>query len=113
MFGRLAAWHVPVDEIRLDGAAPGPAVRRDAVLPGRADDVLGGTPMVRACSLNEGRTHRLRRGELKSGRRDTFRPEPLCEGLGDHAPRVGWLEVDLGLLFDESRCRVGRPTEAR
>jgi phenylalanyl-tRNA synthetase beta chain len=109
----VAAWHVVAETLRLDGvrlvppgsgdgdggAGAGGATRLDAVLPGLhptrsarlvAHDVAGEEVVVGAV------------GEIDPDVASTFGLTHVA-GAGSVAHRVGWLEVDLGVLFDERR----------
>ncbi len=94
----VASWHVLADAFRLD------AVR--LVPPGDGLPSLPGLHPTRAAHLvaRHGKAHALTIGSVGeidpavAARFDLT----LASGGGTVARRVGWLEVDLGLLFDET-----------
>ena len=95
----VAAWHVLADALRLDGVRLVPPNDGTPPLPG-LHPTRSAHLMARAGSLNEVTIGSV--GEIDpavASRFDLFR----TSGGGTAARRVGWLEVDLGLLFDETR----------
>jgi phenylalanyl-tRNA synthetase beta chain len=95
----VAAWHVVADALRLE------AVR--LVPPGDGRPPLPGLHPTRAAQLvardADGHTVTLGSvGEIDPAVADTF-DLTAASGSGTAARRVGWLEIDLGLLFDEAR----------
>jgi phenylalanyl-tRNA synthetase beta chain len=95
----VAAWHVLADALRLDGVRLVPPNDGTPPLPG-LHPTRSAHLMARAGSLNEVTIGSV--GEIDPAvatRFDLIR----TSGGGTAARRVGWLEVDLGLLFDETR----------
>jgi phenylalanyl-tRNA synthetase beta chain len=95
----VAAWHVLADALRLDGVRLVPPSDGTPPLPG-LHPTRSAHLMARAGSLNEVTIGSV--GEIDPAvatRFDLIR----TSGGGTAARRVGWLEVDLGLLFDETR----------
>ena len=95
----VAAWHVLADSLRLDGVRLIPPGGGAPPLPG-LHPTRSAHLMARAGSLDEVTIGAV--GEIDpavAARFDLTRPS----GSGTTARRIGWLEVDLGLLFDEER----------
>ncbi len=95
----VAAWHVLADSLRLDGVRLIPPGDGTPPLPG-LHPTRSAHLMARAGSLDEVTIGAV--GEIDpavAARFDLTRPS----GSGTAARRIGWLEVDLGLLFDEER----------
>jgi phenylalanyl-tRNA synthetase beta chain len=92
----VAAWRVLADAFRVPGVrlvAPGPGPRE---LPA----VLAGLHPTRAAQLVAEGTTIGAVGEIDPGVAADF-GLTHASGAGTVARRIGWLEVDLGLLFDE------------
>jgi len=91
----VAAWRVLADAFRVRG------VRLVAPAPGELPAVLAGLHPTRAAQLVavEGTTIGAV-GEIDPGVAADF-GLTKASGTGTVARRIGWLEVDLGLLFDE------------
>jgi phenylalanyl-tRNA synthetase beta chain len=95
----VAAWHVLADALRLDGVRLIPPGDGTPPLPG-LHPTRSAHLMARAGSLDEVTIGAV--GEIDpavAARSDLTR----TSGGGTAARRVGWLEVDLGLLFDEEK----------
>ena len=96
----VASWHVLADALRLDGVrlvAPGDERRRCPGLhPTRS------AHLVAARRQDGAGRHRLRRRDRPRRGRD-FRADPAHRRAARRRAASGWLEVDLGLLFDEAR----------
>ena len=95
----VAAWHVLADAFRLDRVRLIPPGDGTPPLPG-LHPTRSAHLMARAGSLDEVTVGAV--GEIDpavAARFDLTRPA----GSGTTARRIGWLEVDLGLLFDEER----------
>jgi len=95
----VASWHVIADALHLDGVRLVPP-----------DDQLGPLPGLHptrsahlvAHDASAARVVFGSVGEIDPGVATTFGLTHLS-GSGTSARRVGWLELDLGLLFDEAR----------
>ncbi len=96
----VAAWHVVAEALRVDEVrlVP-PGVGGEAVLPG-----LHPTRSARLVA------HHASGEEVVVGAVGEIDPDVAATfgltnaaGSGSEGPRVGWLEVDLGVLFDETR----------
>jgi phenylalanyl-tRNA synthetase beta chain len=95
----VAAWNVLADALRLDGVRLIPPGDGTPPLPG-LHPTRSAHLMARAGSLDEVTIGAV--GEIDpavAARFDLTR----TSGGGTAARRVGWLEVDLGLLFDEEK----------
>ena len=95
----MAAWHVLADALRLDGVRLVPPGDGTPPLPG-LHPTRSAHLMARAGSLDEVTIGSV--GEIDpavAARFDLTR----TSGGGTVARRIGWLEVDLGLLFDEEQ----------
>ena len=95
----VAAWYVLADAFRLDRVRLIPPGDGTPPLPG-LHPTRSAHLMARAGSLDEVTIGAV--GEIDpavAARFDLTRPS----GSGTTARRIGWLEVDLGLLFDEER----------
>jgi phenylalanyl-tRNA synthetase beta chain len=96
----VAAWHVLADAFRVSGVR--------LVAPG-SGDVAGGGPLPTALAgLHPTRAARLVADETTIGAVGEIDPGVASDfglvhasGTGTVARRIGWLEVDLGLLFDD------------
>ena len=95
----VAAWHVLADALRLDGVRLVPPNDGTPPLPG-LHPTRSAHLMARAGSLDEVTIGSV--GEIDPAVAARVRPDPDL-GRGDHARRVGWLEVDLGVLLDEEQ----------
>jgi phenylalanyl-tRNA synthetase beta chain len=103
----VASWHVLVDAFRLDGvrvSAPGSHL---GVAPDDRLPALPGLHPTRSAHLV---AHGGAAGAAVLGSVGEVDPDVAARfgltkttGTGTVARRIGWLEVDLGLLFDESR----------
>jgi phenylalanyl-tRNA synthetase beta chain len=96
----VAAWHVLADAFRVSGVR--------LVAPG-SGDVAGGGPLPTALAgLHPTRAAQLVADETTIGAVGEIDPGVASDfglvhasGTGTVASRIGWLEVDLGLLFDD------------
>ncbi len=95
----VAAWHVLADALRLDGVRLVPPGDGTPPLPG-LHPTRSAHLMARAGSLHEVTVGAV--GEVDPAVAARFDLTRTAAG-GTVARRVGWLEVDLGLLFDEER----------
>ena len=90
----VAAWRVLADAFRVSG------VRLVAPEPGELPAALAGLHPTRAAQLVADGTTIGAVGEIDPGVATDF-GLTHASGIGTVARRIGWLEVDLGLLFDE------------
>jgi phenylalanyl-tRNA synthetase beta chain len=90
----VAAWRVLADAFRVRG------VRLVAPGPGELPEVLAGLHPTRAAQLVADGTTIGAVGEIDPGVATNFGLTHVS-GAGTVARRIGWLEVDLGLLFDD------------
>jgi phenylalanyl-tRNA synthetase beta chain len=95
----VAAWHVLADAFRLDGVRLIPPGDGTPPLPG-LHPTRSAHLMARAGSLDEITIGAV--GEIDPAVAARFDLTRTAAG-GTVARRVGWLEVDLGLLFDEEK----------
>jgi phenylalanyl-tRNA synthetase beta chain len=95
----VAAWHVLADALRLDGVRLVPPGDGTPPLPG-LHPTRSAHLMARAGTLNEVTVGAV--GEIDPAVATRF---DLTRTAGGNtaARRIGWLEVDLGLLFDEEK----------
>jgi phenylalanyl-tRNA synthetase beta chain len=103
----VSAWHVVADAFRLDGVRLSAPHTHLGVAPDDRLPELPGLHPTRSAHLV---AHGGPGGPAVIGSVGEVDPEvatrfglTLTTGTGTTARRVGWLEVDLGLLFDESR----------
>jgi len=93
----VAAWHVVADALRLAGVR--------LVAPGDGGPGLAGMHPTRSARLvvpaSDGPLFIGAVGEIDPAVAASF-DISLPGGAGADAPRIGWLEIDLGLLFDET-----------
>jgi phenylalanyl-tRNA synthetase beta chain len=95
----VAAWHVLAEALHLDGVRLVPPSDGTPPLPG-LHPTRSAHLMARAGSLNEVTIGSV--GEIDPAVAARF--DLTRTAAGGNAPRrVGWLEVDLGLLFDEAQ----------
>jgi phenylalanyl-tRNA synthetase beta chain len=90
----VAAWRVLADAFRARG------VRLVAPGPGELPEALAGLHPTRSAQLVADGTTIGAVGEIDPGVASNFGLTQVS-GAGTVARRIGWLEVDLGLLFDE------------
>jgi phenylalanyl-tRNA synthetase beta chain len=90
----VAAWHVLADAFRVR------RVRLVAPGPGELPEALAGLHPTRSAQLVADGTTIGSVGEIDPGVATSFGLTHVS-GAGTVARRIGWLEVDLGLLFDE------------
>ena len=95
----VAAWHVLADALRLDGVRLIPPGDGTPPLPG-LHPTRSAHLMARAGSLDEVTIGAV--GEIDPAVATRF-DLTRTSGGGTAPRRVGWLEVDLGLLFDEDK----------
>jgi len=95
----VAAWHVLADALRLDGVRLIPPGDGTPPLPG-LHPTRSAHLMARAGSLNEVTIGAV--GEIDPAVATRFDLTRTAAG-STVVRRVGWLEVDLGLLFDEEK----------
>ena len=95
----VAAWHVLQDTLRLDGVRLVPPGDGTPPLPG-LHPTRSAHLMARAGSLQEVTVGAV--GEIDPAVAARFDLTRTAAG-GTVARRIGWLEVDLGVLFDEDR----------
>ncbi len=95
----VAAWHVLQDALRLDGVRLVPPGDGTPPLPG-LHPTRSAHLMARAGSLQEVTVGAV--GEIDPAVAARFDLTRTAAG-GTVARRIGWLEVDLGVLFDEDR----------